>query len=458
MSLYVRPFRRSQGRVQLRWRPPGTASLGALVLLIGLGLPSTGLAQEQQEDSITVIERGTGGLEGWDILEAPFWVITFPLYLLGAGLEGLSGVAERGHWIPWLVYYNQQLNDRGIYPALGGQGPNSGTGGSVLLGVPGTERSFWAFLKGGGSVKNYWRAQARVGYGALDVEQAEGPAFGVGAFGSAEHRPEDEFFGIGRESREEDRSDFQLDRYEVGGELAFIPARHLGLAVNGGWMRRQAEAGQDDRLPDVDSTFAPAEIPGFDEEQDYFFVGASAAWRVGFPHALERGGRWASVGYRWNQSDTDGAADFGRFRASAGIDLPFDHRIRSLYLAISYESLRPDGDGEVAFYRLPALGGATNLPSYRADRFRDRDLILGQAEYRYRLWDDSRGRSALDASFFLYGGMVARRLSSEFRFDRLQESYGFALSLLTEASRLAHLALALGGERTTIRLTFGLGL
>ncbi len=425
---------------------------------MGLGLPSIGTPQDQEEDSITVIERGTGGLEGWDIFEFPFNVAALPLYLVAAGVEGLSGVAERGHWIPWLVYYNQQLNDRGLYPAVGGQGPNSGTGGELLLGVPPAERSFWAFVKGGGTVKEYWRAQGRVGYGELDVEQGEGPAFGVQALGVAEQRAEDEFFGIGRESSEDDRSDFELDRYEVGGEVAFIPARHVGLAVNGGWMRDEAKPGNDDRRPNVESIFAPAGIPGFEEEQDYFFIGASAAWRVGFPHALERGGRWASVGYQWNESDTDGAADFGRFRASAGIDLPFDHRIRSLYLAIFYESLRPDGDGEVAFYRLPKLGGRGTLPSFRSDRFRDRDLILGQAEYRYRVWDDPRGNSGLDASLFLYGGMVAQSLNSEYRFNDLEESYGVALSLITQTAELARLSLALGGERTRVRFTFGVGL
>ncbi len=450
----MKPSCRCQGGARLHPRP-SVASLGALVLLLTFGLPSIGQAQE---DSVAVIERGTPGVEGWDILEFPFKVVEFPLYLVGSGLTALAGVADRGHWIPWLVYYNEQLNNTGIYPSFGGQGPNSGTGGTLLLGVPPRDRSVWANVHGGATVKQYRRAQARIGYGPAGVEHVEGPAFGVHALGLAEHRAEDEFFGIGRNSRKEARSDFDLDRYQVGGLFAVIPTSHLELEVSGGWERSEAGQGNDDRIPDIDSTFAPQEIPGFDVEEDYFSIGASAAWRVGYPHAMERGGHWASVGYRWNQSDTDGAADFGRFTASAGIDLPFDHRIRSLALSIYYESLRPNGDGEVAFYRLPALGGATNLPSYRADRFRDRDLILGQAEYRYRLWDDSRGRSALDASFFLYGGMVARRLSSEFSFDRLQESYGFALSLLTETSRLAHLALALGGERTTVRLTFGLGL
>ena len=147
-----------------------------------------------------------------------------------------------------------------------------------------------------------------------------------------------------------------------------------------------------------------------------------------------------------------------RVTASAGIDLPFDRRIRSLALAIFYESLRPSGDGEVAFYRLPKLGGRRTLPSFRSDRFRDRDLIVGQAEYRYRLWDDPRGRAGLDASFFLYGGMVARSLSSEFRFNRLEKSYGVALSLLAQTGELARLSLGLGGELTTVRFTFGVGL
>ncbi len=54
--------------------------------------------------------------------------------------------------------------------------------------------------------------------------------------------------------------------------------------------------------------------------------------------------------------------------------------------------------------------------------------------------------------------MVARSLSSEYRFNDLEESYGVALTLITHTGELASLSLALGGERTRVRFTFGAGL
>lgn len=410
----------------------------------------------QKPDSVAVIERGTDGVEGWDVIEFPFRVLTLPLSAAGWGVVALIGVAERGHWVPWLAYYNRQLTERGIHVSLGGQGSNSGSGGELLLGIEPRAGSAWANVRGGATVKGYWRTRAEIGVGALDATRTAGSAVGLRAFGSVEHRAEDEFFGIGRRSVEAGRSDYELDRYSAGAELGIAPIDGLEVGIRGSWDRSDAGRGSDDRRPDVDLAFSREAIPGFGRREDYLSIGAAATWRSGHPHAIERGGRWASVGYRWNASDTEGAADFGRLSGSAGIDLPFDYRIRSVALAVYYESLRPAGAGEIAFYNLPTLGG-TDLPSYRADRFRDRDLLLGQAEYRFRLWDDPRGRAALDASFFLYGGMVARNLSSEFRFDRLRESYGIRLSLLDETSRLAQLLLALGGERTQLLLDFRLG-
>ena len=165
-----------------------------------------------------------------------------------------------------------------------------------------------------------------------------------------------------------------------------------------------------------------------------------------------------TLGYRWNPSETDGPPHFGKLTAGAGIDIPFDHGIRSLNLAISYESLRPRGDGEVAFYYLPALGGPRTLPAYRARRFRDRDALLGQAEYRYRLWDGPGGRMGVDATIFAYGGMVAQSMSDEFSFDALHPDFCLALRLLSTERPIAYLSVSAGDEGVRVHFTFRLGL
>ena len=50
---------------------------------------------------------------------------------------------------------------------------------------------------------------------------------------------------------------------------------------------------------------------------------------------------------------------------------------------------------EVPFYLLPTLGGSTTLRGFLDDRFRDRDLLLFNAEYRFPIINLDRGLSTL---------------------------------------------------------------
>ena len=450
------PLRLCQGRAELRKRPRNAISVAALCLLMILGVPSTAEPQEQQEDSVTVIERGTPGVDGWDVAEFPFKVILFPLYLASLGLEWLGGAAYDGY--PRFVHYNSKLNRRGVYATMAAQGNYSGTGAAVTLGVPPGQSPLRGFVRGGATFKSYWLVEGRLGYGGVFGWEGPDMPIGVSVFGSRRHRPQDEFYGIGNDSDEDDRSDYKLDIYEVTGDFAVFGSRNVEFLLTGGYEKTESGEGDNELLASVDSIFGPLAIPGFGEEQEYVPIGVTGNVRVGRRHALERGGYWVTLGYRWNHSETDGAPDFGKLTAGAGIDIPFDHGIRSLNLAISYESLRPRGDGEVAFYYLPALGGPRTLPAYRARRFRDRDALLGQAEYRYRLWDSPGGSMGVDATIFAYGGMVAQSMSDEFSFDALHPDVGMALRLLSTERPIAYLSVSAGDEGVRVNFTFRLGL
>ncbi len=412
-----------------------------------IGLPSTGAPQDLEEDSIAVIERGTPGADGWDLAELPFKVIFSPLYLVSLGIETAGSAVTDA--LPRLVYYNALISDHGFYPTVAAQGANSGTGGALTIGIPPSRSNAWAVARGGGTFKGYWLAEARLGYGAVFGWTGVEERLGISARGSRRHRPEDEFFGLGNESREEDRSNYLLDIRQLSGDLVVIPVRgNLEFMGTGSYEKIEAGAGRRSSLQSVDKPglFTQDELPGFGEEQEYVVFGGTANGRIGYRHAVQRGGYWGTLGYRWHSSQTDGAADFGHLTAGAGVDIPFDHRIRSLNLALFYESVRPSGGGDIAFYRLPTLGGARTLPAYRSGRFRERDSVLGLAEYRYRLWDDPRGAIGLDAVLFGSGGMVASSMSREFKFNRLRPAYGVALAVLSLEQRVLYLSFAWGDE------------
>lgn len=424
-----------------------------LIPILILVLPTALQAQAIDADSIVVIERGTPAVDGWDVAEFPFKVVTAPLYLLVLGLEQASQVADDLRFLRWIGYANQELNRRSVYPTVAALGTGSGTGAALLLGRPSRDRALWAHARGGVTLKGYWRLMARAGYGPEALMPGQPQTFAANAVGSLIHRHQDEFSGIGHDSREEDRSDYELDQQLVGAELGLAVTRSTVLRLSLDWSEVETGPGNNARLPDVDSTFAPEDVPRLGATDRYISVGGVAEW---FKRdlGLLPGQRWLRLGLRWNESDSEGAADFAEIEASVGGVIPFHHDTRTLALEIGYQATRPSGGGAIPFYRLPTLGGTPSLPAYRTGRFRDRDLILGRVEYAYRIWLAPRETSLLAASIFIHGGMVAQDLAGDFTFGRLRPSLGIALSTLTLTGSGARLELAGGDEGLRVNFTF----
>ncbi len=106
------------------------------------------------------------------------------------------------------------------------------------------------------------------------------------------------------------------------------------------------------------------------------------------------------------------------------------------------------------FYLQQTLGGADNLRGFREQsigsdatqatlrrfrdfRFRDRNLLLLQAEYRMKLWEFIDGSVVVDA-----GKVTTTR--SDLDLTNLKHDHGFALSMMK-------------GDLTAIRLHVGFG-
>ena len=72
---------------------------------------------------------------------------------------------------------------------------------------------------------------------------------------------------------------------------------------------------------------------------------------------------------------------------------------------------------EVPFYYQRTLGGPADLRGFRQFRFRDRNLLLLQAEYRWEIF------TAVDGAIFYDAGKVASRIE-DLNFRDLESDYG----------------------------------
>ena len=396
------------------------------------------------QDSITVVDRGGPPARIWSVVELPFKLLESPLRLLGGVAGWVANRAEAGGWVPAVRRVHDALDAHGIRPSVSGQGPNSGFGPTLRLGRgPDTSTDAWAYVQGGATLRGYWLSEARIGVRGVDV------------YARLEDRPREAFFGIGNGAREADWSDYQLRRASWGGRFTVRAPRRITLSANVEWTRVVTGRGTADDVPDIDFTFAPGDRPGFDATHRALSVSGGVAWSAGPRHSAARRGSFLSGGYRWSDSRTARVPDMGVLRASAGVEVPFDHRRRSIAAALSVESLRPASPGQVPFYALPTLGGAQSLPSFRSDRFRDRDVLLGKVEYRYRVWSDPDDALWADAVLFTYGGIVAERLVDELAGARLHQSTGFAVAVITRQTLLARIGVSKGADGVGLSLSMG---
>lgn len=96
-------------------------------------------------------------------------------------------------------------------------------------------------------------------------------------------------------------------------------------------------------------------------------------------------------------------------------------------------------DGNPPFYNLPALGGDKRMRGYFEGRYRDKQYITGQIEYRKIIW------WRLGIAAFYATGDVARYIR-DFNTRDLKNAYGFGLRFVFDEK-----------ERVNLRMDMGFG-
>src|SRR5262245_60855336 len=86
---------------------------------------------------------------------------------------------------------------------------------------------------------------------------------------------QEDFFGLGLESRADDRTDYRLDETAVGSDLDIALTPRIGLRVGGDFRRMHAAGGENRLLPSPELLFSPASLTGYGEDFTYVTAGAS---------------------------------------------------------------------------------------------------------------------------------------------------------------------------------------
>ena len=187
----------------------------------------------------------------------------------------------------------------GRFPA--GAGTAAGVGYTL-----GGDEGLWFNAEAATSTRGYKRAGA-----SLAFRQLGGAPVDLSVHGGAYEYPQEDFFGLGVNSRRENRSNYQLSGAEGGADMLWRPGG--GVEVDGGvwYLSPRVDSGTDHRMPSTETLFDPATLPGYLAQTDYVRTSLSVALdRRDNPAHAHAGGRFSARLSDYRDRDSAGSNDF----------------------------------------------------------------------------------------------------------------------------------------------------
>ena len=260
------------------------------------------------------------------------------------------------------------------------------------------------------SLKKYWMIDARLQMPRLANNRA-----GVELYGQRYDFPEEGFYGLGPDSLRENEVIYGLASTVFGATGTYRPTPWLN--IGGGVEHFSPTVRAETGLGEILSIFDPSELPGALAQPEIFKYQASIDVNTRQPRGNPRnGGRYALTYQRFDDS-TGGRFSFDRVEVDLQQYIPLlrDRRVLALHALVS--TSEADEGAEVPFYLQRTLGGPDDLRGFKYLRFRDRNILLLQAEYRWEIF------TAMDGAIFYDAGKVAAR-REDLDLKDLESDYG----------------------------------
>jgi hypothetical protein len=288
-------------------------------------------------------------------------------------------------------------------------------------------------LETGLSVRNYQLARADFFLSGLARGRVE-----LGVKAAYRHYPQEDFYGFGSSSRLEDRVSFLYESTDVQGRAIVRPRRWLEIGGRTGVLNPRIGPGKDGRYPSVEDGFTGSATPGLERHPAYRYAEAFGAVDTRDQDGNPRAGGFYGVSFRRYEGRGGLEQGFHVLDADLQQFIPIFDKKRVIALRGRVISTVGENGGEVPFYFQPTLGGSDSLRSYPDYRFRDRNIISLNAEYR---WEAFTG---MDMALFSDWGKVAAR-HGNVDLGSLKRAYGVGFRFNTYKTVFCRFDVAAGG-------------
>jgi outer membrane protein assembly factor BamA len=260
----------------------------------------------------------------------------------------------------------------------------------------------------------------------------------LGIEASYHRHPQEDFYGPGPNSVEDDRVSyfFKGNRYE--GRAIVRPKSWLSVGTHLGRLSPSIRSGRDSRYPSIEILFSDLEAPGLVEQPDFTYGDVFATVDYRDQPGNARAGGYYSVAWK-KFSDLD----FDRYDFQ-GLDLhlqqffPVFDKKRVFAVQTRVLTNTTDDDRRVPFYLQPTIGGSRTLRSFSEYRFRDANVLYLNFEYRWEAF------SPLDMALFTDWGKVASK-AGDLDFTDLKRGYGIGFRINNYKTVFLRIDIAAGG-------------
>jgi hypothetical protein len=265
---------------------------------------------------------------------------------------------------------------------------------------------------------------------------------------------EPHFWGVGPDSREEDRSDFSQDLIDVGGSASWDLTDRFTLSLGAGWEQSSTGPGWDDSYPNVQNIFSPATLFGLNERLQYARFAAGAELDETYVRNLELRGFSASAEFEHFEGLDDTRSRFQRVAGSAQLFVPVVDRTSIALQLLAEDHVGESGDG-VPFTHLARLGSSHGLRGHSSRRYRDVAMAAVQLEWRYEAyWHPGFADRRLDAFVFADAGNVGPSLSS-IQLNELHLTPGFGFRFMQQGRSRGEVYFGFGGDGPRVGFELG---
>ena len=254
------------------------------------------------------------------------------------------------------------------------------------------------------------------------------------------------YFGIGNDSSRDNEAVFNLYNIDLGATASYEVYKDLSIVPYIGYSASQGTNCGNGSVPGITQTFPGSATEGVGLWMQYLDLAIKAQHdtrdRLDYP---ARGGVRSLTVHHF-QGMNRGGYNYNQYELDANQYIPLWKPRQILALHLGWHLQEHSGNDFIPFYRLSTLDASSPLRGFTSGRFRDRNYLLMNVEYRFPVW------SLIDGAIFYDTGRVYHKFT-DISVSNLRYSAGAGIRFRIPNLVVFRLDGAYGGEG--INIIFG---